>query len=291
MKAPGVPFIGLKSRKVREVKIRQNLGKSLFLPRENTLTGCVQKGNIKEPLMFIEYDAILKSPMVTLKRFIFDIRFQPTFSWLDKKGNLLDYFKNKQSFESVSYSEKSIGFLKESENDYKNITLEATKISGSVEGRSLEMQGLKDFVYTGMDICDRATIDIVSNLRVGARFFFFKETSFDFANKFFLSSINAAHLQAVGGTDCVDMAIRTVAKLENNMLRLECGPIKSDEYPRYFKNPDAVDAKESAFFDIDYYSSKNNSKRFDKFVQEGYKKAFDVVSRISDQMDLFKNGA
>lgn len=220
------------------------------------------------------------------QKFIFDLRFDPVFTVLDKKGQLLDLLQDSKLFEEVGIDANKFAATRNSPDVYRTITLEPHRISGNIEKEVVDVECAIELLKQVKKIEEAISLDKGKIRRVGLRFMQVYKKPFEEVNDKLISLMNNDLLKIVGGEKYIDAAIVPVVNYkEGYNVRYALGPIKQDEYSRYYKKHLNIPFNEGCFIDIDYFSESWQSQRIDKFCEDAFK---NLSAKIEGFKKLFE---
>lgn len=222
-----------------------------------------------------------------LRRFIFNVRYKPKFGWFDRRGAIFELLKNTGMFNGFGWSKESAVTAEQDEGDiWRNIALSPLKIAGAIEGLNLNINDILEFLRVFRRVSEIMNLTRAEILRIGTRFLYTKKMSFDTVNAFLVNAISPDVKNVLGG-DVSDCAVIPVIKYGDHTCQYNLGPIRRQEYERFFKRPDKIDYDECGLFDVDYYSLKFQSLSFEAFAQEAHGKIQKPLQALAQQLETY----
>lgn len=228
-----------------------------------------------------------------LKRFVFNLNYKPSFSWMDKKGELLESFMQSKLFTEVGGSLDMIEANVKSKKVHRKIGLESSRLIGLIERDDITIDHIRKILKLAQQTCELMSIKKENITRIGIRFFYVGQMDFKNANDFFINMMSPELKDVISGQEYVDSAIIPVAKYNNYEARYSLGPLKRKEYPRFFARHKYIEFDEGYLFDIDSYSDNFHSFRMDKFAESVSEdltaKLTTIEKKIKDYADAKKH--
>ncbi len=226
-----------------------------------------------------------------LRKVIYDLRYKPTFAWIDKKGSIIDVIKSSKCFTNLGFSEARIDANQDDANIRKTLTLELNKFSGLIEKETINLEDIKEILRIGETIFGVMDLNKETIIRIGIRFHFINHLEFRIANDFFIQTLAPEFRKIVGGKEFTDSAIVPVTKYDNHSIKFMLGPLKKEEYPRYFEKIKLISYDEGYLFDIDYFSTDFHSLRIDKFTEEAFNNVGAIVNNLQKMIEDYVNNS
>lgn len=219
-----------------------------------------------------------------LKKIIYAVEYEPLFSLVDSRGRLLSSIKESDLFEAIGIGSNGVDARETRNNRWITLTINTRKLSGLFEVDQLSPSNYNNyFRFITQLVTD---LNITSFLRIGVRFFLLNEVeTFESANNIFINKIDQ-RLRNLIGNNFVDSAIVPVVAEGNNKIRIAMGPIKNEEYSRYFILHDRINIPAALFYDCDFFVTtyQYRSFRLERFLVDAYENILGKVRRINQSL-------
>jgi len=225
-------------------------------------------------------------PAVNLitKKIIYAVDYEPAFSLVDSRGRLLTTLKNSNLFESVGLNNNGVNVTDTRNNKIITFSMTPNRMAGSIEGDNLNPADYNAHFHLYTQLLNDFNVTVLK--RVGVRFFILNEVeSFDIANNLFISKIDA-NIRNLIGANFIDSAIVPVIEEERNKIRIAMGPLRPEEYPRYFQLHDRINIPAALFYDCDFFVTDYQFRTFrlERFVNDGYEIISNKISRLNQSL-------
>lgn len=224
-----------------------------------------------------------------LRKVIFALKYQPSFSWIDKKGAIIDIIKASKRFVNLGFSENRIDARQADETAIRTLGLGLNQLDGTIEKDSVKIEDVTEILRISQSILEYMNLSKESIVRIGVRFNFINRLEFNIANEFFIQSMSTEIREIVKGKEFIDSAVVPVVKFDGNIVKFALGPLKKEEYRRYFEKSKLIPYDEGYIFDIDYFSIDFHSLRIDKFAEEAFSNLDKVVSNLQKVIENYAN--
>lgn len=218
------------------------------------------------------------------KKMIYAVDYEPVFSLLDSRGRLLGTLKNSNLFEFVGFNTNGIDARDTRNNKIITFSMTTNRFAGLIEADNLNLNDYNAYLHLCTQLMN--DLNITTLKRVGVRFFILNEVeSFNIANNLFVSKLDA-NIRNLIGANYIDSAIVPVVEEEGNKIRIAMGPLKPEEYPRYFELHHRIDIPAALFYDCDFFVTTYQYRTFrlERFVNDGYEIIINKISRLNHSL-------
>lgn len=230
---------------------------------------------------------------MVLQCMIFRIDFERDFTLLDKRGFVATEMDKSKLFDEIRLSADGLSVGCAKSEPYTVINFFPDNVNGRFEKPSLSIEEISQALKFTSRLFNSVQIKTANIKRAGVRFFFLREEEkFEQANEksllFFsekLLSLIEEKSKSSESSVISDSLYSMVFSSGGHSVRLAGGPVKRDEYRKFFEKPALTEIENACMVDIDYFVTQYDYKEMHliKFVEEGLKEASRIAKSVFER--------
>jgi len=229
---------------------------------------------------------------IFLQCLIFRIDFKSDFNIVDKRGYIAAKMNESEFFDTVGLTSDGFTVKCGKDKPYTQLSFSPSNINGRFEKACLDIKEVSKFLKFVNQIFKDLSVPTRNIKRFGSRFFYMREEKdFNATNKKYLTFFadklfSLTTKNSIPTKNIFDSSFSIKYSRENISCRMSTGPIKKEEYAKFFESPKLIEVENGSYIDFDYYTKEYqyNDLHLEKFVEEANKEVLKISKDLLSKL-------